>query len=299
MDVVKLKAFCTVARLKSISKAAEVLFYTQPAVSAQIRELENTYGARLFRRVGQTIELTRAGETLLPHATELLSLFEQSRDVVSDALGEMRRTVTIGISSMPSIHVLPQLLSDFYAAFHDINVVMTVGNAAHIEDLITSGEVDVGIVGRTSGSRKRPRFHQVELLQDPLVLVVPPTHPFAQQGAEPSAAQLGDVSFILPPSNTLTRRAVERWFRHLGVRLPLAQELANTEAIKRMVIHGHGVTVLGQQVVAMEVSAGWLATVPCRSLDLNRSVSLLYPQETDMSPAAQEFCTWMRDRYSA
>ncbi len=298
MDVVKLKAFCTVARLKSISRAAEALYYTQPAVSAQIRELENTYGARLFRRVGQSIELTAAGEALLPHATGLLDLFARSRTLVSEAVGITNRSLTIGVSSMPSIHVLPQILAEFSRTCSDINVSITVGNASRIEDLISSGSVDVGIVGRTSGSRNRPRFHSVALLQDPLVLIVPPDHPWAAQDGEPPAAELAEQRFILPPENTLTRRAVERWFRHLGLRPTLNQELANTEAIKRMVIHGHGVSVLGRLVVAMEEEAGWLHTIPCQSLDLNRSINLVYPQADDSLPeAVQTFCQWITERY--
>ncbi len=299
MDVVKLKAFCTVARLKSISRSAEALYYTQPAVSAQIRELENTYGTRLFRRVGQSIELTAAGETLLPHATALLKLFEQSRTLVSEAVGISNQSLTIGVSSMPSIHVLPQVLADFKRIHSDIDVSITVRTASEIEDLISAGSVDVGIVGRTSGSRNRARLHSVVLLQDPLVLVVSPDHPWVSRSGEPPSEELAGQRFVLPPENTLTRRAVERWFRRLGVRPAVTQELTNTEAIKRMVIHGQGVSVLGRLVVAMEEQAGWLHTIPCRSLDLNRSVNLIYLHSNTgaLPEAAQTFCAWITDRY--
>ncbi|TVQ25795.1 MAG: LysR family transcriptional regulator [Spirochaetaceae bacterium] len=299
MDVVKLKAFCTVARLKSISRSAEALYYTQPAVSAQIRELENTYGTRLFRRVGQSIELTAAGETLLPHATALLKLFEQSRTLVSEAVGITNQSLTIGVSSMPSIHVLPQILADFRQTHSDIDVSITVRTASEIEDLISTGSVDVGIVGRTSGSRNRARLQNIALLQDPLVIVAPPDHPWVSRGDEPPSEDLAGQRFVLPPENTLTRRAVERWFRHLGVRPAVTQELTNTEAIKRMVIHGQGVSVLGRLVVAMEEKAGWLHAIPCRSLDLKRSVNLIYLNvDSDTLPeAARTFCAWITERF--
>ncbi|POR03925.1 hypothetical protein AU468_04455 [Alkalispirochaeta sphaeroplastigenens] len=297
MDVIKLKAFCTVASLRSISKAAEVLYYTQPAVSAQIRELENTYGARLFRRAGQQLDLTPAGEALLPQALRLLENFELSRQVVADTVEEARKALTLGASTMPVTHLVPELIASFEQENPDVMVSLVTGSAAQIEDMILTGDVDVGILGRTEGARGKVRFVQHDLLYDPLVIVVGPGHPWVDRGESPSPRELGQERYVLPPPSTLTRRFVEKWFRRQGLHPDVAYELINTEAIKRMVMHNHGVSILGNLVVSRELTAGWLRRVPCESLDMGRTICLVHQQESELPPAVLDFCNFVTARY--
>ncbi|SIQ87069.1 DNA-binding transcriptional regulator, LysR family [Alkalispirochaeta americana] len=297
MDVIKLKAFCTVAALRSISKAAEVLYYTQPAVSAQIRELENAYGARLFRRVGQQLDLTVAGEALLPQATQLLETFELSRQVVADTVEQAQKTVTLGASTMPVTHLVPELIASFQRSHPGITVSLVTGSAAQIEHMIITGDVDVGILGRTGATRGKVRFIQHDLLYDPLVVVAGSSHPWAEAEKPPSLKEIGQERYVLPPANTLTRRFVEKWFRRHGLHLDVAYELINTEAIKRMVMQGHGVTILGNLVVAQEVEAGWLRKIPCEPLDIGRTICLVHQQESELPSAVCDFCNFVTEQY--
>ena len=179
MDVVKFRAFCTVARLRSISKAAETLYYTQPAISTQIRELENAYGARLFRRTGKRLELTDAGTTLLPIAEQLLKLFDESRMSVQHSSEQESRFVRLGASTMPGIHVVPQLVADFMAAHPEYRLSLTINNAFQIERMMTDNDIDVAILGRAVAATPSKRLAEIELFEDPLVLVVGVGHPLA------------------------------------------------------------------------------------------------------------------------
>jgi DNA-binding transcriptional LysR family regulator len=113
MDVIKLQSFIAVAKLKNFRKASEELFFSQPAISAQIRELENYYNAELFERTGKRVELTVAGELLLPYAEELVRKFEESRYSVQNAASAEKGRLKIGTSILPGLYYLPDRISEF------------------------------------------------------------------------------------------------------------------------------------------------------------------------------------------
>lgn len=297
MDIVKFRAFHTVASLKNISKAAEQLYYTQPAVSAQIRELENSYGTRLFRRVGQNLELTDAGVHLLPYAEQLLELFEKSRKTVSEVVDVENHCVRIGSSSLPGTYLVPQLIVEFQQHNPSANVLLTVRDAYEVEQLILAGEVDVGILGRAGGAHRTTRFMQEELLEDPLVVVVSPEHPLSQRD-KLVPGDLDGQPLIMPPENRLTRRAVEKRFRRLGLEFKPIFEIADTEAIKRMVMHNLGITILSSMVCRREAAAGWLRVLDVEDLDLTREVFLVHQQDRYLVPAVRSFVKFVSERYN-
>lgn len=298
MDIVKFKAFYTVAILKNISKAAEQLYYTQPAVSAQIRELENAYGARLFRRIGQNLELTEAGAHLLPYAEKLLQLFEQSRKTVDEVVDLENHAVRVGASSLPGTYLVPELIVAFNQEHSSSHVVLSVRDAFEIEQMILAGEVDVGILGRAGANQRTTRFVQEELLEDPLMAVVSPQNPLAQKTVL-RPEDLDGQPFILPPDNRLTRRAVDKRFRRLGIDTKPLYEIADTEAIKRMVMHDLGITIASRMVCRMEVEAGWLWSLPVEGLGLQREIYLVYQQDRTVVPAVQAFVQFVRGRFGA
>lgn len=282
--------------LKNVSRAAEQLYYTQPAVSAQIRELENAYGTRLFHRVGQNLELTEAGVHLLPYAEQLLRLFETSRKAVNEVVDIENQSVRIGASSLPGTYLLPELIVAFQRYNPDANVILTVNDANQIEQLIMTGEVDVGILGRAGGSHRTTRFVQEEVQDDPLLAVVGRDHPYAGRSIL-TPADLDGQPLILPPENRLTRRAVEKRFRQLGLEFKLAFEIADTEAIKRMVMNNLGISILGRMVSTMDVTADWLRAIPVEDFSLKRQIYLVHQQDRYLAPAVQSFVMFVSERY--
>ena len=296
MDVVKFRAFHTVATLKSVSKAAEQLYYTQPAVSAQVRELENLYGARLFRRGGQHLELTDAGERLLPFAERLLAMFDESRQIVQDAVETHNRMIRIGASSVPGIHLVPELISDFRRSGIRCTFSVVISGSTRIEKMLASNEVDVAILGRATKPKRRSRFTEVLLIKDPLVVAVSNEHQFADRSSI-HLADLSELPLILPARDLLTRKAVEDRLRALGLVFNLAFEISNPEAIKRMVMNNLGVSILCASIVQAEAASGWLKAVPVSGLNLNRRIWLSYPQGETIPPVLQSFLDFVVLRF--
>ncbi len=296
MDVVKFRAFYTVATLKNISKAAEQLYYTQPAVSAQIRELENTYGARLFRRAGQHLELTDAGEQLFPFAEQLLAMFDQSLNVVHNAVEMHNRMIRVGASSLPGIHLVPELIAEFRDSGIKCGFTLEIASSGRIEQMLASNEIDIAILGRATKPKRRSRFTEVLLFRDPMVAVVSNKHPFAGRPAI-EIAELSEQPLILPSRDLLTRKAVEERLRSLGLVFNLAFEMANPEAIKRMVMHGLGVSILCESMVRTETASGWLTRVPVSGLNLHRKIWLSHPEGEPVTPVLQSFIDFVVSRF--
>jgi DNA-binding transcriptional LysR family regulator len=293
LDTIKFRAFCTVAELHSISKAAEKLYYTQPAISTQIRGLETEYGARLFRRNGKRIELTEAGQELLPIARQLLKLFEESANAVRRVAALEDHNVHVGASGMPGVHVVPQLVARFKEEHPQHIVAISIANAYQLERMLADGEVDLGIFGRSAPIQASGRFAEIELFEDPLVVVVGNDHPLAHQDLI-EAGQLNGEALILPPQRILTRSSVDERLKQLDVQPRLAFEIANSEAIKRMVINQLGISIMCASVVKAEAEAGWLKAIPIREFMLARKVYLSYPQEKESNPAIREFVAFVR-----
>ncbi len=296
MDVIKFRAFCTVASLGSISKAAERLNYTQPAISAQIRELEHELKARLFERVGRHVRLTEAGRMLQPHADRLLRDFDECRRSMPRPKDSLGGYIRIGASSLPGVHLLPGLLAEFRKRIPDISFNVTVQSAYQIERLLFDNQIDVGFLGRRNPNRKNSRVAEHPLIKDDLVAIVPPGHPWSEK-TEVGLVDFPDEPLILPPRNILTRRSVEEKFRRAGVEMNLAFEVGNAEAIKRMVSCGLGVSIICSCAVSKEVESKWLASVPLSGLRMPRYISLVTNREQEAQPDLRAFIDFVLSLY--
>jgi DNA-binding transcriptional LysR family regulator len=297
MDIIKLRAFFTVASLGSVGKAAEKLNYTQPAISAQIRELERELRTRLFEKVGRHIQLTADGKALLPHAETLFRDFESCQKALPRNAEGPGRLLRIGASSLPGVHMLPGLIADYRRQDSETRITLTIQGAYAVERLLFDQQVDAGFIGRKQRSRAPGRATEWVLSRDDMVAVVPIGHPWARRKAI-SFEQLADEPLILPPRNILTRRSVEERFRKLGLELHLAFEVGNPEAIKRMVAMRLGASILCASSVAKEVDAGWLATVPLEGLQLYRYICLIMLRDRTGDPALARFRDFVLRRFS-
>lgn len=296
MDTIKLRAFCTVASLQNISKAAEVLAYTQPAISTQIRALENEYGVNLFSRSGNRVELTESGRQLLPVAQQLLDLFDESREIVRTITDEEKRFIRIGASAMPGVYIVPQLVERFLASYPEYSVSISITTAAELERMMLNNEVDVGIIGRSNTSAEPKKFVVEKLFDDPMILVVGPNHPHAHsEQVEPQ--QLAGERLILHHTRTLTRVTVENWLEDQHVMFNQVLEISNTEAIKRLVMNNLGISIMCESMVHMELQAGLLRTIPLAGFQILRGVYLSYPNRKKISPATRHFIDEVLSEY--
>ncbi len=268
MELRQLEAFVTVARRASFTRAAEELHLTQPAVTRQIAALESELGALLFDRLGKSIQLTGAGETLLGYAEHILRLTDEAQDALEElAAGRVGR-IAIGAASTLATYVLPSLLTQFRQEHPGIELSLRTGLSVRVRELVLSGVVDIGLV-TTEGE---PTQQEGVLISDSLgvyetVLAVPPGHKLATQ-ATATVTELSGEPLLAMTTGTNLRTYAEHILADAGVAASVTMELDSVEAIKRMVEAGLGVSLLPRVAIASEVAAGRLVALTLTGIPL-------------------------------
>ena len=295
MDTRQLAAFCAVVERKSFSQAAERLGVTQPAVSLQIRSLEERLGQQLLDRSGRRVEPTEAGRRLYRGAQRLL---EQERQLLEDVAGEaegpLRGQLAIGASTGPGGTVVPVLLCEFAELEPEVTVDLSIYDTQTIVDLVARRELELGIVGATPRNRSvayEPFF------RDEVVLVCPPEHRFA--GREIALADIRDEPLIVMQEGAGVRQVIEDELRQAGTRLrdlDVRLELGLQESVKSAVEAGHGVTFISRTAVEPELASGALAAARVRGLEPSREISLVRAAGRVSTRVADAFVAFARDR---
>jgi len=295
MDTRQLAAFCAVVERKSFSEAAERLGVTQPAVSQQIRSLEDRVGQQLLDRSGRRVEPTEAGNRLYRSAQRLLALERQLLEEVSgEAEGPLRGQLAIGASTGPGGTVVPVLLCEFAEANPDITVDLTISDTQTIVDRVARRELELGVVGATPRNRSvayEPFF------RDEVLLVCPPGHPFA--GKSVSLEDLRGERLIVMQEGAGVRQVIEDELREAGTRLrdlDVRLELGLQESVKSAVEAGHGVTFISRTAVEPELAAGTLVAARVRGLEPSREISLVRAAGRVTTRVADEFVEFARER---
>ncbi|HMK42587.1 MAG TPA: LysR family transcriptional regulator, partial [Dissulfurispiraceae bacterium] len=228
MNFYQLLYFSRVARTNSVSRAAEELNITQPAVSKQILALENELGERLFDRIGKKVYLTRAGETLAARADRILQSVQEARTAVQDLSAECSGELIIGTSDHISIHRLPDLLKAFITAYPKVDLKLRCHRSESVLDLVENNRVDLGVITLpkiTKNVVAKTVWH------DPMSLVVPAGHPLA---ARRTASLKDTVAYgmILVESSTTTRKEIEDAYAEKGLAPNVTMEAGYIETIK-------------------------------------------------------------------
>jgi len=242
-----LEVFCAVARHDNVHRSAGDVALTQSAASQALARLEQALGQPLFDRRGRRLVLNEAGRLLLPHARALLDDAEQLQGLLAgDAL-----SLRLGASTTIANYLLPARLAAFRAAHPGARVQLTVGNTGDVAVAVAAMEVDFGLI---EGACHHPDLRVARWRPDEMVLIAPPGHPAARRRATP--AQLAGMRWLLREPGSGTREEVERWLlAHVGeVRADM--ELGDSEAIKRAVAAGLGVSCLSRAVVADALASG-------------------------------------------
>ncbi|GAB0150188.1 MULTISPECIES: LysR substrate-binding domain-containing protein [Marichromatium] len=257
----RLQVFHTVARLLSFTKAAEALHMTQPAVTFQVRQLEEQFDTRLFDRTHNRISLTDAGRVVFEAADRIFELYAEMENAVREITGEVSGTLTIGASTTIAEYLLPPLLGEFKARYPDVSIQLKVANTDTVVSLVETNAIDLGIVEAPVGNKNLV----VESCQrDRLVAIMPPGHPLAALEAVPFERLL-EHPFICREEGSGTRNVIREYLREQGFcleALKVVLELGSPEAVKGAVEVGMGVSVLSSATIAKELKLGTLAAVP-------------------------------------
>lgn len=272
----RLQVFHAVARQLSFTKAAEQLFMTQPAVTFQIKQLEEHLNTRLFERNHGRIALTPAGELVFGYAEKILTLSEELETRVGELTGEISGPLLLGASTTIAEFFLPQILGEFKAAHPHVQARMTVANSEIIEKRVAEHTLDLGLIESSS----HLQGVQTEVCcDDVLVMICSPRYKLAKAGRV-SAAEIAAEPFISREPGSGTREFSDQYFQQNRIppdAINVVMELGSPEAIKGVVETGLGVSILSLTTVAKELKLGALVAVP---LDppLIRELSVVTPK---------------------
>ena len=286
MDFEQLNSFLEVARHNSFSRAAEKCFRTQPAISSQIRALEEEVGAKLFDRSGGKVSLTAAGKAFQKYADEMM---ESKRRIVA-ALAEMERVprgeMVVGANEGTCLHVLPEVFADFKRLYPDVAVSVNRSERAKIVECVIDNSVDFGVV---SMPVEDPRLRVVVIHRDELVVIAPPQHPVAK--LKNRAATLEDVAKypLLLPRFGRTRDAIEEMFHARRLKPIISMELESSEVLKRFVAANVGIGFIARSNALSDVKAKALAVVGIEGVNIRRDLALVFRKDKALSRAALAF----------
>lgn len=283
MTLAQLRIFVAVARRLNYTRAADDLYLSQPHVSGQVHALEREFGVALFVQTGKRIRPTDAGLALLARAERLLALAEETGAVLREHRALLTGRLTVAASTTIGTYILPTVLGSFQRRHPGVALAMIVANSRAVAAAILAGDADLGLVegeGRAHGLEGEP------FADDELVVIAAPDSPLAVRDRL-TPADLDGAPFLPREVGSGTREVVEAAQGRAGVRLAVAMELGSTEAIKRAVAAGLGISVLSRAAIELELLAGRLIVLPVQGWDLHRQFTLLWPVGARLSPAAK------------
>lgn len=285
MNERKLRIFQEVATHLNMSAVASRMYLSQPAVSQVIHELEDKLGTRLFDRIGKKLYLTEAGRVFLHYARKTLTTYAEGLKAVNELSGATTGSLAIGASTTIGIYVLPDIIGRFLNRYPGVEFSITIENTKVVEERVLDNAVDFAYV---EGPVDSQEVAVEEFCGDELVFITHPRHPWAAAGWV-DIPEVSRGKFILREAGSGTREVFERAMREAGVSYKVAFELGNTEAIKKAVEAGLGVSCISLRSVTREVELGKLAVVKLNQMDIKRTFNLIYHRDKYMSALFQAF----------
>ncbi|PTX58322.1 DNA-binding transcriptional LysR family regulator [Melghirimyces profundicolus] len=291
MNLTQILTFLAVAKHNSFRKAAEELMLTQPAVSAQIRSLEEELGAPLFLR--QRVRISSAGKAFLPYARQVAALLEEGKQAVRDTEELRRGSFTIGATSGAAITILPRLLTYFRDIRPRLRVTVHTLTGDQVVQGVLEGRLDAGISYQVQPTDHLE--HQV-LFYDTLTLVAPLDHPAAKEDYF-QLERLKETALISLVPNAAERRLIDQVLREKGIQPEASIELSSLEEVKRMVREGLGLALIPRLSLDPEADQR-LRQIRVPGLKSQLPVVLLYPKERYHSSALRRLLDDIRGIYT-
>ncbi len=283
--------FLSVAMHRSFSKAAEELYISQPAVSAQVKELERFYGTPLFYQIGRQTHLTEAGKALYHYAEQAFSLIKEAERALDGLKGLEQGHLIIAASTTPGIYMVPPLLGEFRRLYPGVQCSLDIGSTEYVYSKLLKNEADLGFVGR--------EIEEDLLICEPykpdrLLVVAAPTHHLVKK-KHIEVEELISEPFIMREPGSATRALAEAELKKLGVSLQVVMELGSPEAVKQAVAAGLGLTIASEHSISWEIASKRLAVIPVNGLSIQRQLYLAYLKGRPISPASQAFIDLLKN----
>ena len=288
----RLRAFAAIARCGSLSRAADELYVSQPAVSKHLASLEADVGRRLVSRGREGAVLTPAGRVLADYVLRAEALLANAGRALAAGAEAETGTLALAASGIPGTYLLPELVADFGRRYPGVELDLRVSTSAGTLELVRAHEVELGVVG---GMTLPPELESEPLVEDEIVLVGPPT----LGGRRLRAKDVEGLTWISREEGSATRAAVEtaRW--EVGLRSPPLLELQSWEAVKLAVAKGYGLAAISRLALDLELESGRLVVLDVPRWRLSRTISVVYTRGVPLTPPAERFLDVLRAAFAA
>ena len=290
MDYDQLTSFLEVAKLQSFSRAGEKLYRTQPAISAQVRLLEQECGEKLFDRSGKKVLMTPAGEILQRYAERIIALHKEALQAVAELNQTVRGKLYIGANEATCLYVLPKTFARFKHLYPLVQISIYRNFSHKIIQKVQEGAVELGIVTLPITTTN---MEVIPVFKDEMQVVVPANHPMARKRSV-TVEELANYPLILPKTGN-TRVVIDRLLRDYRQHVQISMELASVETIKKFVGAGLGISFISRTYAQPEVAANLLKLIPLEGEKLFRELGLVYRRDRYLSLPAKVFIEAVRE----
>lgn len=280
----QLRLLEAVARNSSFTRASEELHLTQPAVSTQIKQLEEEVGMPLFEQMGKKIFLTEVGKEVYAFSRAIAQQFRDIESVLDDMKGVKRGTLSLTVTSTGK-YFAPYLLAAFLKRYPGTQVHLEVTNREEVVQQLQDNTPDMAIMGTPPDNME---LRSQAFMQNPLVIIAPPDHPLVGVSRVP-LSRLVEENFILRERGSGTRNAVERFFQQRGVKLNTSMEMSRNEAIKHAVMAGLGLGIVSLHTLEFELALNRVALLSVEGFPIMKEWYMVHRNGKRMSPIAQAF----------
>ena len=284
MDLDQLHTFLEIVRLKSFSKAAQSCYRTQPAVSAQVRQLEQEMNAPLFERLGTKIALTAAGQIFAEYSEQILELRRRAQDTINELERVPRGELVIAANEATCIYVLPRVFSEFKKRFPNVQILVDRSYGSHVVEAVLENQADFGI---TQLPVTEKRLQVAKIHSDEIKALCPPGHAVGKKDMV-LPPDLAGEPLLMPKAGT-TRNRLNAWLEPVEEQITISMELDSTEMIKRFVMAGLGIGFVAAAHCKEEVAAGRLQARSLGPEPMPRQIGLIYRKDKALSKAALGF----------
>ncbi|MDF2441609.1 MAG: hypothetical protein JWN98_2593 [Abditibacteriota bacterium] len=295
MNINHLAVFHAVAEESSLTRAAEKLHISQPAVSKSLRELERSLGMALFHRLSTGVRLTEAGELLLGFSHQIFELDREAENALHELRALERGRLHVGASTTIGTYLLPEICARFQRIYPRVELQLEIDNTRAIHDHLRKSEIDLAL---TEGVDEANEFTRDVFLMDEIVPIAPPLHPLTCP-RHLSLAEVCAHPMILREEGSGTREVVQAALQSRGLEPTILMSLGNTEAIKRAVAAGIGLAWVSRLTIENEVRSGTLKVLCGPELVLQRPLHRLRVPGRYESRAAREFVRLLRQSVEA
>jgi len=287
----QMRVFEAVARHLSYTRAAEELFLTQPAVSMQIKQLEENVGLPLFEQLGKRLFLTDAGEEMLRCSRAVSRQLKEAEEIVEDMKGVRRGRLQVVVASTAG-YFAPRLLTAFAKEHEGVTISLDLTNRENVLRQVMDNETDLAIMGQPPGEYD---LESEPFMENPLVVIAAPDHPLTGSKRIP-LKRLQDETFVVRERGSGTRSATERFFRKKEISWQYGMEMTSNEAIKQSVMAGMGLGVVSLHTLELELEAGRLVVLNVAGFPIMRNWFLVHRKGKRLSPVAQVFRDFVLER---